>query len=82
MYISLEIGISSIDRSQLNRSHLKTETESSLRNVVFENKQNSFNKDRTMDNAPKHNIYAEKITNSPVSAVDVRPCVCLKNFLL
>jgi hypothetical protein len=30
-----EIGISSIDLAQLSRFYLKTETESSLRNVVF-----------------------------------------------
>jgi hypothetical protein len=37
LYISvhLEIGTSSVDWTQLNRFYLKTETESSLRNVVF-----------------------------------------------
>jgi hypothetical protein len=45
-----EIGTSSIERAQLSRFHLKTETESSLRNVVF------LNKNRTMDNVQKHNV--------------------------
>jgi hypothetical protein len=40
---SPEIGISSIDWSQLNRFYLKTETESSLRNVViWKKKQEGF----------------------------------------
>jgi hypothetical protein len=45
------IGSSSIDWTQLSSFCLKTETESSLRNVVF------LNKNRTMDNVRKHNIY-------------------------
>jgi hypothetical protein len=45
-----ETGTSSIDWAQQNRFHLKTETESSLRNVVF------LNKNRTMDNIQKNNI--------------------------
>jgi hypothetical protein len=32
---SLEIGTSSIDLAQLSRFYLKTETKSSLRNVMF-----------------------------------------------
>jgi hypothetical protein len=43
-----EIGTSSIDWAQLSRFHLKTETESSLRNVVLV-------KYRMMDNVQKHN---------------------------
>jgi hypothetical protein len=35
---SPELVAVSVDRAQLNRFHLKTETESSLRNVVFLNK--------------------------------------------
>jgi hypothetical protein len=34
------MGTSSIDWAQLSRFHLKTETESSLRNVVLNKKQN------------------------------------------
>jgi hypothetical protein len=37
--------------TQLSRFHSKTEIESSLRNVVF------LNKNRMMDNVQKHNIY-------------------------
>jgi hypothetical protein len=33
--IGPEMGTSSIDRAQLSRFYLKTETESSLRNVTF-----------------------------------------------
>jgi hypothetical protein len=36
---------------KLSRFHLKMETESSLRNVVF------LNKNRTVDNVQEHNIY-------------------------
>jgi hypothetical protein len=50
-----EIGTSSIDWAQLSRFYLKTETESSLRNVVF------LHKGRTMDNGQQHNIC----TNAP-----------------
>jgi hypothetical protein len=39
---------SSIDWAQLSRFHLKTETESCLRNIVL-------NKNRTMDNVQRHN---------------------------
>jgi hypothetical protein len=53
-----EIGTSSIDWAQLSRFYLKTETESSLQNVVF------LNKNRMMDNVQKCNIcikqYVEK----------------------
>jgi hypothetical protein len=35
MGLSPETGTSSVDREQLSRQHLKTETDSSLRNVVF-----------------------------------------------
>jgi hypothetical protein len=45
-----EIGTSSVDWAQLNRFYMKTETESSLRNVVF----SIINK--TMANVQKHNI--------------------------
>jgi hypothetical protein len=45
-----EVGTSSIDWVQQSRFYLKTETETSLRNVVF------LNKNRTMDNVRKHNI--------------------------
>jgi hypothetical protein len=45
-----EIRTSSVDRAQLSRHYLKTETKSSLRNVAF------LYKNRTMDNVQKHNI--------------------------
>jgi hypothetical protein len=53
-----EIGTSCIDWAQLNRFYLKTETESSLRNVLFRKiKRTVFlDKDRTMANVQKHNI--------------------------
>jgi hypothetical protein len=41
---------SSIDWAQFSRFHLKTEIESSLRNVVL-------NKNMTMNNAQKHNNW-------------------------
>jgi hypothetical protein len=52
-----EIGTSSIDWSQLSRFYLKTETESSLRNVMFLkiNRTVFIDKYRTMDNVQKHN---------------------------
>jgi hypothetical protein len=55
---SPEIGTSSIDWTQLSRFYLKTETESSLRNVVFlkRNRTTFFDKDKTMDNVQKCNI--------------------------
>jgi hypothetical protein len=46
---SAEIGNSSVDWVQVSRFHLKTETESSLRNVCV------LNKNRTVDNVEKHN---------------------------
>jgi hypothetical protein len=54
-----EIGTISIDWAQLNRFHLKTETQSSLRNAVYcnINRKVFLDKDRTMDNVQKHNIY-------------------------
>jgi hypothetical protein len=53
-----EIGTSSVDWAQLIRFYLKTETESSLRNVVFWNINRTvfLDKDRTMENVQKHNI--------------------------
>jgi hypothetical protein len=53
-----EIGTKSIDWAQLSSFYLKTETESSLRNVVFCNTNRTvfLDKDRTMDNFQKHNI--------------------------
>jgi hypothetical protein len=52
-----EIGSSSIDWAQLSRFYLKTETESSLRNVVFWkiNRTVFLDKDKIMDNVQKHN---------------------------
>jgi hypothetical protein len=44
-----EIGASSTGWTQQSRFYLRTETEFSLRNVVFQNT------DRTMDNVQKHN---------------------------
>jgi hypothetical protein len=50
------MGTSSIDWAQLCRFYLKTEIECSLRNVVLNKKQDGvLNKNRTMDNVPKHN---------------------------
>jgi hypothetical protein len=43
-----EIGTSSIDWAQLSKFHLKTETESNLRSVVF------LNKKRALGNVEKH----------------------------
>jgi hypothetical protein len=53
------IGTSSIDWAQLSRFYLNTETESSLRNVVFwsTNRAVFLDKKRKMDNVQKHNIY-------------------------
>jgi hypothetical protein len=45
-----EIGTNTISLAQLSRFYLKTETESSLQNVVF------LNKNRMVDNVQKHNI--------------------------
>jgi hypothetical protein len=49
---SLAIETSSVNWAQLSRYHLKTETESSLRNVMC-----VVNKNRTMDNAQTHDIF-------------------------
>jgi hypothetical protein len=56
--ISPEIGTSSIDWAQMSRFYLKTERESSLRNVVFWkiNRTVFLDKDKTMDNVHKHII--------------------------
>jgi hypothetical protein len=61
-----EIRTSSIDWAQLNRFHLKTETESSLRNVVFWkiNRMVFLGKDRTMGNVQKHNICTHRPASS------------------
>jgi hypothetical protein len=55
---SVPVGSSSIDWAQLSRFYPKTETESSLWNVVFWNINVTvfLDKDRTMDSAQKHNI--------------------------
>jgi hypothetical protein len=56
-YTCPEIGTSSIDWAQLSRFHLKTEWESSLRNVVLKYKQEGvLDKNKAMDNVQKHNI--------------------------
>jgi hypothetical protein len=54
----LEIGTISINWAQLSRFYLKTETESSLRNVVFCNTNRTafLDKGRTMDDVQKYNI--------------------------
>jgi hypothetical protein len=52
--LSPEIMTSSVYWAQLSGFYLKTETETSLRSVVFRNK------NRTMDNVPKHNICIVK----------------------
>jgi hypothetical protein len=52
-----EMGTSSVDWAQLSRFYLKTETESSLQNVVLKYKQDGvLDKNRMMDNVQKHNI--------------------------
>jgi hypothetical protein len=53
-----EKGTSSIDWAKLSRFYLKTEAESSFRNVVFWkiNRMVFLDKARTMDNVQKHNI--------------------------
>jgi hypothetical protein len=44
---------------KMSRFYLKTERESSLRNIVFLNKQDDvLDKNRTMDNVQKHNTCA------------------------
>jgi hypothetical protein len=59
-----EIGTSSIDRSHLRSFHLKTETEPSLRNVVFLNKNGGvLDENWRTENVQKHNIC----TNVPSS---------------
>jgi hypothetical protein len=50
-----EIGPSSIDWAKLCKFYLKTEIESSFRNVVF------LNKNRMIDNVQKHNICKQSI---------------------
>jgi hypothetical protein len=59
-----EIGTSSIDWAKLSRFYLKTETETSLRNVVFcnINRTTYSDKCRTMDNVQKHYICNKYIT--------------------
>jgi hypothetical protein len=55
---------SSIDWAQLSRFYLEMETESSLRNVFWKiNRTEFLDKDRTIANVQKHNIY----TNIPSS---------------
>jgi hypothetical protein len=52
-----EIWTSSIEWAPLSRFHLKTETESGLRNVVLNKKHyHVLNKNRMMDNVQKQNI--------------------------
>jgi hypothetical protein len=49
------IGTSSIDWAQLSRFYLKTETETSMRNVVLKYKQDGvLDENRTMDNVQKY----------------------------
>jgi hypothetical protein len=50
-----EIGNSSVEWTQLSRFQLKTESESSLRNVVL------LNKNRRMENVQKHNICTKSL---------------------
>jgi hypothetical protein len=67
-----KIGTSSIDWAQPSRFYLKTETESSLRSVVFwKIKRTVFlNKDRTMDKVQKHNIYTVWLFKCWISGFD------------
>jgi hypothetical protein len=57
-----EIGTCSIDWAQLSRFYLKTETESSLRNVVFSkiNRVMFLDKDKVMDDVQRHNICIKR----------------------
>jgi hypothetical protein len=57
--ISLEIGTSSIDWTQLSRFYRNTETKSSLQNIAFLNKEKEryLDKNRMMNNFQKHNIF-------------------------
>jgi hypothetical protein len=57
-HFSPEIGNNSIDWAKMSRFYLKTETESSFRNVVFCNINRTvfLDKDRKMNNVQKHNI--------------------------
>jgi hypothetical protein len=61
-----EIGTSSIDWAQLSGFYLKTEAESSIRNVVFCNMNIMvfLDKDRTTDNVQKHNICAKCVADT------------------
>jgi hypothetical protein len=61
-----EIGTSSIDWAQQSRFYLKTETESSLRNVQTGR---FLDKDKTMDNVQKHNTcIGQYIRNTRVDS--------------
>jgi hypothetical protein len=61
--LSPEIGTSSFRWPQLSRFHLKTETVSSLRNIVSWNinRMEFSDKDKTMDNIQKHNTCTKKL---------------------
>jgi hypothetical protein len=56
---SIELVSVSEDRAQVSRFYLKTETESSFRNVVFWkiNRTMFLDKDKMMGNVQKYNIY-------------------------
>jgi hypothetical protein len=65
-----EIRSNFIDLAKLSRFYLNTETESSLRNVMFCNINRTvfLDKDRMMDNVQKHNMYTNDIHVSPVTS--------------
>jgi hypothetical protein len=74
-----EIRTSSIDWAQLSRFHLKTETECSLRNVVFRNI------NRAMGNVKKHlicaNVKSSQIFASYIQVMFAPHYEVFSNFL-
>jgi hypothetical protein len=72
-----EIRTSSIDWAHLSRLYLKTETESTLRNVVFWkiNRTVFLDKERTMDNVQKHNICTNVPSSQTFTSCFPRRCL-------
>jgi hypothetical protein len=67
--MKLEIGTSSIDWAQLSKFYLKTEIDSSVRNVVFcnINRKVILDKDRTIDNVQEHNFCTDGWTDEQIN---------------
>jgi hypothetical protein len=66
------IGTSSIDWDQPSRSYLKTETESSLHNVVFWKINRMVFKDKMMDNVQKQYLYLKSFSISRIYNIEQR----------